>query len=54
VIKSDYCETGGDLDDMWEARRGCYPAAIKYRQQNDKVIIIKIMIIIMNVPMPVN
>mmetsp|Transcript_16399 Transcript_16399/g.27567 ORF Transcript_16399/g.27567 Transcript_16399/m.27567 type:complete len:475 (-) Transcript_16399:547-1971(-) len=39
VIKSDYCETGGDLDDMWEARRGCYPAAIKYRQQNDKVLL---------------
>jgi len=35
----DYCETGQDLDDIWEARRGCYPAAAKYRGGMDKVLL---------------
>jgi len=34
----EWCATGEDLDELWELRRGCYPAAAKYRGQRlDKV-----------------
>jgi FAD/FMN-containing dehydrogenase len=38
TVSCEWCATGEDLDELWELRRGCYPAAAKYRgQQLDKV-----------------
>eukprot|EP00240_Pyramimonas_obovata_P001151 CAMPEP_0118941866 /NCGR_PEP_ID=MMETSP1169-20130426/34855_1 /TAXON_ID=36882 /ORGANISM="Pyramimonas obovata, Strain CCMP722" /LENGTH=478 /DNA_ID=CAMNT_0006886743 /DNA_START=696 /DNA_END=2132 /DNA_ORIENTATION=+ len=39
AMRCEYCASGADIDDMWEARRGCYPAAMSYRQQKNKVML---------------
>eukprot|EP00164_Ancoracysta_twista_P003151 GFYU01004202.1.p1 GENE.GFYU01004202.1~~GFYU01004202.1.p1 ORF type:complete len:504 (-),score=122.31 GFYU01004202.1:1655-3136(-) len=36
-VKRIYADEGAELDELWSARRGCYPAAIKFRGSHDKV-----------------
>lgn len=37
-VRYDFADKGEDLDKLWEARRGCYLAAMSFRdQRGDRV-----------------